>query len=113
MNTYLHLKQQREDVFGSRYGSTLVDTDPERWLTWSRVIDRTNLHEPCVHPGQAAPATKANAHSQHGSRRLTATHEPTRQVGRGRANLAKSQRSSLRRPETETAYARTDSAWHL
>ena len=45
MESYLHLKQEREDVFGSRYGSTLVDTDRERWLTWSRVIARTNLQE--------------------------------------------------------------------
>ena len=45
METYLHLQDSREDVFGNRYRSTLSDTDRERWLTWSRVIARANLQE--------------------------------------------------------------------
>lgn len=45
MDSYLHLQESREDVFGNRYRDTLSDTDRERWLTWSRVIARANLQE--------------------------------------------------------------------
>ena len=43
METYLHLRDTREDVFGDRYRGTLLDTDRERWITWSRVIARADL----------------------------------------------------------------------
>lgn len=43
MDSYLHLQEGREDVFGNRYRSSLSDTDRERWLTWSRVIARADL----------------------------------------------------------------------